>query len=150
MADRDFKDLPRGTASDIVLREKTFNFAKNPKYDKYQIGLASMVYKSFDEKSLSGAVPRAQSKTLAIRDKQDESTIENKIMSNQQLAEKLHKLVVRTFEKQRGHSFNDNIVIIDIYSKYTRVVPLKNEKGITVKNAFQKILHKSGRKPYKM
>ena len=59
MADRDFKDLPRGTASDIVLREKTFNFAKNPKYDKYQIGLASMVYKSFDEKSLIGAVPRA-------------------------------------------------------------------------------------------
>ena len=66
-------------------------------------------------------------------------------MSNQQLAEKLHKLVVRTFEKQRGHSFNDNIVIIDIYSKYTPVVPLKNEKGITVKNAFQKILHKSVR-----
>ena len=47
MAYRDFKDLPRKTASDKVLREKAFNIAKNAKYDGYQRGLASMVYKYF-------------------------------------------------------------------------------------------------------
>ena len=43
MAYGDFKDLTRRTASDKVLRDKAFNFAKNPKYDGYQRGLASMV-----------------------------------------------------------------------------------------------------------
>ena len=40
----DFKDLARRTASDNVLRNKAFNIAKNPKYNGYQKGLASMVY----------------------------------------------------------------------------------------------------------
>ena len=35
-----FKDLARRTASDKVLRDKTFNIAKNPKHDGYQRGLA--------------------------------------------------------------------------------------------------------------
>ena len=43
----DFKDLTRRTASDKILRDKTFNIAKNPKYDGYQRGLASMFYKFF-------------------------------------------------------------------------------------------------------
>ena len=47
MAYRNCKDLARRTASDIVLREKAFNIAKNPKYDGYQRGMASMVYKFF-------------------------------------------------------------------------------------------------------
>ena len=46
----DFKDLKRRTASDKILRDKAFNIAKNPKYDEYQRGLASMVYKCFDKK----------------------------------------------------------------------------------------------------
>ena len=46
-----FKDLSRRTASDKVLRDKAFNIAKNPKYDGYQTGLASMVYKFFVKKS---------------------------------------------------------------------------------------------------
>ena len=33
------KDLPRRTASNKVLRDKAFNFAKNPKYDEHQKGL---------------------------------------------------------------------------------------------------------------
>ena len=53
MAHGDFKDLARRTASDKVLRGKAFNIAKNPKYDRYQRGLASMVYKFFDKKSAS-------------------------------------------------------------------------------------------------
>ena len=48
MASGDFKDLKRKTYSDKVLRDKAFNIAKNPKYDGYQRGLASMVYKPFD------------------------------------------------------------------------------------------------------
>ena len=47
MAYGDFKDLNRRTAADRVLRDKGFNIAKNPKYDGYQHGLASMVYKCF-------------------------------------------------------------------------------------------------------
>ena len=45
MAYGDFKYLKRRTASDKVLRDKAFNVAKNPKYDGYQRGLASMIYK---------------------------------------------------------------------------------------------------------
>ena len=49
MAYGDFKDLARRTASDKILRDKAFNIAKNPKYDEYQRGLASLVYKLFDK-----------------------------------------------------------------------------------------------------
>ena len=40
-----FKDLSRRTIADKVLCDKAFNIAKNPKYDGYQCGFASMVYK---------------------------------------------------------------------------------------------------------
>ena len=56
MAYGDFKDLKRRTASDKILRDKAFNIAKNPKYDGYQRGLASMVYKFFDKKSKGSGV----------------------------------------------------------------------------------------------
>ena len=45
----------RRTASDKILREKAFNIAKNPKYDGYQGGLASTIYK-FSDKKFSGGV----------------------------------------------------------------------------------------------
>ena len=51
MAYGDFKNLKRRTFSDKVLRDKAFNIAKNPKYDGYQRGFASMVYKCFDKES---------------------------------------------------------------------------------------------------
>ena len=44
----DFKGLNRRTAADKVLLDKAFSIAKNPKYDGYQHGITSMVYKSFD------------------------------------------------------------------------------------------------------
>ena len=50
MAYGDFKDLNRRTAVDKVLRDRALNIAKNPKYDGYQHGLASMVYKFFIKK----------------------------------------------------------------------------------------------------
>ena len=43
------KDLVRRTQSDKVLRDKVFKIASDPKYDGYQRGLASMVYKFFDK-----------------------------------------------------------------------------------------------------
>ena len=52
MAYGDFKILTRRTASDKILRDKAFNIAKNPKYDGYQRGHASVVYKFFDKKLL--------------------------------------------------------------------------------------------------
>ena len=50
MAYGDFKDLKRRMVSNKVLRVKAFNIAKNPKYDGYQRGVASMVYRFFDKK----------------------------------------------------------------------------------------------------
>ena len=49
----DFEDLTWRTSSDKILRDKVFNIAENPKYDGYQRGLASMVYKFFDKKDFS-------------------------------------------------------------------------------------------------
>ena len=80
MAYGDFKDLARRTASDKVLRDKAFNIAKNPKYDVYQRGLASMVhnffYNFFDKKSKGGGV-----------------NVE--VKHNEQLAEEVHKPIIR-------------------------------------------------------
>ena len=91
MAYGDFKDLARRTASDKLLRDKTFNIAKIPEYDGYQRVLASMAYKFFDkEASVSGA--------------------ENENISNNELAEELHKPIIRKFKKRELQSpFIDNI-----------------------------------------
>ena len=45
------KDLNKRADSDKVLRDKAFNFAKNPKYDGYHCGIASIVYTFFDKKT---------------------------------------------------------------------------------------------------
>ena len=50
------KDLVKRTQSDKVLRDKAFKIASDPKYDGYQRGLASMVYKFFDKKSSGSGV----------------------------------------------------------------------------------------------
>ena len=50
MSYEDFKDLTRRTASDKILRDKAFNIARNPKYNGYQRGIASMVYNFFVKK----------------------------------------------------------------------------------------------------
>ena len=51
----DFKDFPRRTVFDKVLRDKAFNIAKTPEYNGYQRALASMTYKFFDKKSAFGS-----------------------------------------------------------------------------------------------
>ena len=49
-----------------------------------------------------------------------------------------------------NEGFSFLFCLIDIFSKYARVVPLKDKKGVSIVNAFQKILDKSGRKPNKI
>ena len=56
MAYGKFKYLPRRTVADEVLRDKAFNVAKNSKYDKCLIGLASTASNFFEKKSSGGAV----------------------------------------------------------------------------------------------
>ena len=51
MAYNKFKNLEKRTQSDIVLKNKAFKIDSNPKYNGYERGLASMVYKLFDKKS---------------------------------------------------------------------------------------------------
>ena len=74
----DFKDLTKRTASDKTLHDKEFDITKNPKYNGYQRGFASMVYKFF----AGGAAMPARSKTLTTRNK---SAIKNENMSNKRL-----------------------------------------------------------------
>ena len=61
MAYGDFKDLARSTASDKILRDKAFNIPKNPKYDGYHRGLASMVYNFSDKKSTGSGILKKKS-----------------------------------------------------------------------------------------
>ena len=82
MAYGNVKDLTRRTASGKILRDKAFNVAKNPKYYGYQKGLASMAFKLFDKKTSRGA-------------------IKNKNMSNQELAEEIHKSIIGKFENEK-------------------------------------------------
>ena len=93
-------------------------------------------------------------------------------ISNKELAEELHKPIIRNFNKRKVYpSFIDNIwvahladiqsiskfnkglryllCVIDIYSKYAWVNPLNDKKGITIANAFQKILKDYNHKPNK-
>ena len=59
------KDLVKRTQSDKVLRDKAFKIASDPKYDGYQRGLASMVYKFFDKKSSEGDITNGSNYQLA-------------------------------------------------------------------------------------
>ena len=78
MAYGDLKDIARRTASDKALRDKAFSIAKNPKYDGYQRGFASMVYKFFNKTSKGSSV-----------------YIPSEF--NKQLAKELHKRVIKNF-----------------------------------------------------
>ena len=92
----DFKDLTRRTVSDKILHDKAFNIIKNWKYDGYQRGLASMVYKIFNKKT-SGR------------------TVKNKNLSNKELAEELHNPIIRKFKQRKVQSpFIDNILDADL------------------------------------
>ena len=160
MAYGDFNDLARRTASDIILRDKAFSIAKNPKYDEYEKGLTSIVYEFFDKK------------TASLTDKSALGSGIKSVPQNQQLAEELHKPSITKFKKRKLYSsFKDNTwdagvadmqsiskfnkrfrflsCVIDIFSKYAWVDPLKDKKGVTTVNAFQSTLKDSTKKTKK-
>ena len=91
MAYGDLKDIARRTASEKVLRDKAFNITKNPKYNWYQRGLISMVYKFLNKKL-------------------KRNSVNIPLGFNEQLAKELHKLIVRKFNKGKINSrFRYNI-----------------------------------------
>ena len=59
------KDLVKRTQSDKVLKDKAFKTASDPKYDDYQRGLASMVYRFFDKKSKRSGIVNEPNYQLA-------------------------------------------------------------------------------------
>ena len=108
-----------------------------------------MVYKFFDKKSAS------------ITDKSAAGSVvvNNEIKQNLQLSEELHKPIIKNFKNRKVWSgFKDNIwgadlvdmqliikfnkgfrlllCVINIFSKYARVVPLQDKKGVTIVSAF--------------
>ena len=103
MAYEDFKGLPRRAAYDNALSDKAFNITENPKYDEYQHRLALMVYRFSDKKYSHGAAARP-----------NKSAIKSEIISKQQLAEELQKLIISKFEKRKVQSsFKDNLLGAD-------------------------------------
>ena len=93
--------------------------------------------------------------------------------ANSQLADELHKPIIKKFKKRRKYSsFKDNtwgvdladtqlisiydkrirylLCVVDLFSKHAWVVPLKDKKAVSIDNAFQSILKKSNRKPNKI
>ena len=115
-----------------------------------------MVYKCFDKKSMESGIKKDTTKSSSLL-----------------LANELHKPVTKKFNKRKVYSqFKDNIwgvdladmqslskknkgikyllCAIDLYSKYAFIVPLKDKKGISVTNGFNKIIKQSGRKPNKI
>ena len=154
----DHKYLINRTKSDKVLRDKAHDIASNPEYDDYQRGLASMVYKFFDKKSTGSRFQKLK------------NTIKP---SSLMLADELHRPIIRKFNKRKVYSqFKDNIwgvnladmqslsrknngskyllCAIDLYSKYAFVIQLKDKKGISIVNAFNRIIKQSNRKPNKV
>ena len=130
----DHKDLINRTEADKVLRDKAYDIASNPEYDGYQRGLVSMVYKFFDKRSMGSGMAKSSSLILA---------------------DELHKPVIKKFNKRKVYSqFKDNIwgvdladmqslrrknkgikyllCVIDLYSKYAFVIPLKDEKELVL------------------
>ena len=91
----DCKHLTKRAVSDKVLRDKAFNIAKNPKYDEYQRGLASMVYKFFDKKPVGCGIDNNNNNNNNNND-----NIE--IKQNLQLAEELHEPIFRKSKKNKS------------------------------------------------
>ena len=134
------KDLIKKIQSDKALKEKGFKIANNPKYDGYQRGLVSMVFTFFYKKYKGSGIINEP---------------------NYQLANKLHKPIIRKFKKRKVYSlFRDNIwgidladmlslskynkvvkyllCVIELFSKYAWVIPIKDEIGTSIINAFKK------------
>ena len=151
-----YEDRLNRKQSDIVLKNKALKIATDPRVNGYQRGLASMVYKFFNERT----------KGFRINNK-------GNLLVNSQLAEELHKPIIKNFKRRKVYSsFKDNIwdvdladmqlinkynkeirylfCVNDLFSRYAWVIPLKNKKGESIVEGFKKILNDSNKKPNKI
>ena len=87
----DHKDLTNRTEADQVLRDKACDIASNPKYDGYQRGLASMVYKFLIKKSTGSGFKK-------LKNTAEPSALAR---SSSVLADELHKPIIRKFGKRK-------------------------------------------------
>ena len=166
-----YKDVENRLISDQKLRNSAYDIASNPKYDGYQRGLASMGYKCFDLKVAPLDKRTMSSKGNAKHTAKPSSL--KRTENNKTLTKESHKPVIKKFNKRKVYSqFRDNIwgvdladmqsltkknkgikyllCAIDLFSKYAFVIPLKDKKGISIVNAFNKIIKQSNRKPNKI
>ena len=96
------KDLAERNRSGKRLRDKAFKIASDPKYDGYQRGLASLIYKFLDKKFSESGV---------------DASLPNKSTTdpNYQLANELHKQIIRKFKRRKFYSsFRHNIWGVDL------------------------------------
>ena len=128
----------------------------DPKVNGYQRSLAAMVYEFFNERTKGSGV----------------NFVKNSL-NKKQLDEELHKPIIKNFKRRKVYSsFKDNIwgvdladmqliskcnkgiryllCVVDLFSRYAWVVPLKNKKGEIIVEGFKKILDNSNRKPNKI
>ena len=86
------KDFAKRTQSYKVLRDKAFKIASDPKYNGYQKGLASMVYKVFDKKSSGSGIDAEPNYQLDV-----------------------HIQIIRQFKRRKFYSsFRDNVWAVDL------------------------------------
>ena len=142
----DSKDVAKRTISDKILKDKTYEIARNCNYNGYQNVLPSMVYKFFDKKTEWG------------------------IIVNEPLVEELYKPVIKKIKRRKVYArYEDNIYapdlaemeplssrnkivkyllcVIDFVTKYACVKPLKDKKDKTVLNAFIEMVNEFNCKP---
>ena len=140
-----YKDRANRRQSDTVLKNKALKIAADPRINEYQRGLASTVHKFFNERTKGSGINK-----------------EGNLLVNSQLAEELHKPIIKNFKRRKVYSsFKDNIwdvdladmqliskynkgiryplCIIDLFSRYAWAIPLKNKKGGSIVEGFEDI-----------
>ena len=151
-----YKDRLNRKKSDVVLKNKALEIAVDPRINGYLRGLASMVYKPFDERTKGSGL-----------------NYDKKFHENIKLAEELHKPIIKNFKRRKVLSsskdntwgvdltdmslvskFNKEIksllCVIDLFSRYSWIVPLKNKKGDSIVEGYKIFLKDSDRKPNKI
>ena len=109
-----YKNLTGKTSSDKMLHDKGFNFAKNAKYERYQRVLALIFYKFFDKKII------CYSQRPHSRNNKNDNTWD------QQLAEELHKTIIKKFKKRKvqstfiGNIFSADLADMELISKFNQ------------------------------
>ena len=96
------------------MQDKAFKIASNQKYDGYQRGLTSMVYKFFDKKSSGSGLLLSSASQI----------VDNK--ENIRLVDELHMSIIKKFEKRkvyslfRGNIWGTDLADMQLLSKFNK------------------------------